>query len=382
MTLLCFLMPGFLNKACADYDGSRGNDGGAAMLRHFVTIQGRSGASDAAAYRKLKQLFAPFVLRRKKVDVLQQILPPKERHVEFVELDPSARAIYDSILEDHVNRKKAGAGMGMSSGHLFTQLRKASHHPLLLRTKYKSKSEKDHLARCFHQYGAFQGEGCTRERVSDELEGMSDFNIHVLAHQLLSENPIGRADDLERYILSEADLFSSAKCERLRTLLPSLVEGGHRVLIFSVWTTCLDLLSCLMDTLGLSYRRMEGSTPVSERQALMDEFNTDTSIQVFLLSTKACGLGINLTSADVCIMHDLDFNPFNDLQAEDRCHRIGQKRPVSVYKLVAKATVDEDIYQMQERKFNMNAAIMESQTSGGFDSAKETQAVLQDALNR
>ena len=66
---------------------------------------------------------------------------------------------------------------------------------------------------------------------------------------------------------------------------------------------------------------MDGSTQVTERQSLIDEFNEDSSIAVFLLSTKACGQGINLTSADTCIMHDLDFNPFNDLQAEDRCHR-------------------------------------------------------------
>jgi SWI/SNF-related matrix-associated actin-dependent regulator 1 of chromatin subfamily A len=71
-------------------------------------------------------------------------------------------------------------------------------------------------------------------------------------------------------------------------------------------------------------------------------------------------LGINLTAADTCIIHDLDFNPFNDLQAEDRCHRIGQKKKVTVYKMVAKDCVDAAIYEMQERKAKMNAAIMES----------------------
>jgi SWI/SNF-related matrix-associated actin-dependent regulator 1 of chromatin subfamily A len=99
-----------------------------------------------------------------------------------------------------------------------------------------------------------------------------------------------------------------------------------------------------------------------------------------LLSTKACGLGINLTSADTCIIHDLDFNPFNDLQAEDRCHRIGQKKKVTVYKLVANDTVDADIYKMQERKAKMNAAIMESSSSS--KNSKEKKEILESAVNR
>jgi SWI/SNF-related matrix-associated actin-dependent regulator 1 of chromatin subfamily A len=320
-------MPNFLTQGSKDPDDYQGSDDPGAMLRHFVTIEGRRGASDdAEAYRKLKQLFAPFVLRRRKVDVLHQLLPPKNRRVEYVDLEPSALAVYNSILEDHVRQKKAGGarargGAGCPTAptfqHVFTGLRKASHHPLLLRTRYQLPAEKEHLARCFYQYGAFQGEACTRDRVAEELEKMNDFNIHLMALELLGENPVGRMGDLQRYVLSESDLFASAKFERLRTLLPSLVEAGHRVLIFSIWTNCLDLLGCLMETLGLAFLRMDGSTPVSERQAMMDEFNSSPEIPVFLLSTKACGLGINLTSADVCIVHDIDFNPFNDLQAEE-----------------------------------------------------------------
>jgi len=81
-------------------------------------------------------------------------------------------------------------------------------------------------------------------------------------------------------------------------------------------------------------------------------------------------------------MHDLDFNPFNDLQAEDRCHRIGQKRKVTVFKLVTEDTVDEDIYAMQQRKTKMNAAIMESNNGGKFDSSSEKDAVLNSAVAR
>jgi len=314
MCLLCFLMPLFSRRTHV-FDEDEKDDGGARMLQHFVSLEGhQNGTSDEAAYRKLKQLFAPFVLRRKKVDVLSQIMPPKERKVELVELDPVARSLYDSILSDHVKSKQAGEAS--SREHLFTQLREAATNPLLIRSRYKSHSEKEHLALYFQRYGAFRGEGCTKERVLKELEKFNDFDIHLMAIELLQENQ-HRLPDLERYILSQDDLFRSAKFVRLRALVPELVKDGHRILIFSVWTSCLDLLGCLLETLGMDYLRMEGSTPVGERQSRIDQFNQDSSIPVFLLSTKACGLGITLTAADVCIMHDLDFNPFNDMQAEE-----------------------------------------------------------------
>jgi SWI/SNF-related matrix-associated actin-dependent regulator 1 of chromatin subfamily A len=201
---------------------------------------------------------------------------------------------------------------------------------------------------------------------------------------LIEENSL-RREDLERYILEEDALFSSAKFVTLRRLLPELVAEGHRILIFSVWTSCLDLLSCLLENLDLEYLRMQGSTPVDERQSLIDKFNRSTSIPIFLLSTKACGLGINLTSADTCIFHDLDFNPMNDVQAEDRCHRIGQQKPVTVIRLVSKNTVDEDIYEMQQRKAKMSELIMSNNGDSqnwSKQATKEKNLVLQTALDR
>merc|ERR1712127_1007539 len=119
----------------------------------------------------------------------------------------------------------------------------------------------------------------------------------------------------------------------------------------------------------------------SERQDLIDKFNNDASLSVFLLSTRAGGMGINLTAADTCILHDLDFNPFNDLQAEDRCHRIGQKKPVKVIKMVTEKTVDADIYKMQERKAKMNAVILENGKKSD-NSSKEMSSMLQLAFSR
>jgi SWI/SNF-related matrix-associated actin-dependent regulator of chromatin subfamily A containing DEAD/H box 1 len=371
LNMLSFIMPLF-SRSSHSFDEEKGNYS-EQMLKHFVDEKLENG-DEEEAYKKLKQLFAPFVLRRKKDDVIAQILPPKEQKVEFVTLDESARSVYQSILEAHV--KKAGMKITAAIGdHLFTNLRKAAHHPLLLRNRHTSPEEVEHLTSCFYKYGAFQGEGCTKQRVGEELSRFNDFHIHLTALELIQQNPHRRVD-LDRYTLNEEDLFSSAKFTRLRVLLPELVAGGHRILIFSSWTSCLDLLGCLMEHLNLEYLRMDGTCASDERQRLIDQFNTDSTFSIFLLSTRACGLGINLTSADTCIIHDLDFNPFNDLQAQDRCHRRGQTKKVTVYKLVASDTVDSDIYKMQEKKAKMNAAIM------GSAEKNMKRELLQSAVDR
>jgi SWI/SNF-related matrix-associated actin-dependent regulator of chromatin subfamily A containing DEAD/H box 1 len=316
--MLSFIMPLFSRSGSSrdDRDDNDKDTYTVQMLKHFVDQKSAMGDDHRNAYAKLKQLFAPFVLRRKKDEVLGQLLPPKDRKTEFVELGPAARAIYDSIIEKHLS-KNVSAVTAAIGDHVFTNLRKAAHHPLMLRTRHTLESEIEHLVDCFYKYQAFQGDGCTKQRVAEEVARFSDFHIHLTALELLEVNP-HREADLRRYILEPDDLFSSAKFDRLRTLLPCIIEQGHRVLIFSAWTSCLDLLGCLMEHLGLTYQRMDGSTASVERQRLVDQFNNDESYQVFLLSTNACGVGLNLTGADTCIIHDLDFNPFNDLQAEDR----------------------------------------------------------------
>lgn len=102
------------------------------------------------------------------------------------------------------------------------------------------------------------------------------------------------------------------------------------------------------------------STQVTDRQMIVDTFNTDTSIFACLLSTRAGGQGLNLTGADTVIIHDMDFNPQIDRQAEDRCHRIGQTRPVTVYRLVTRGTVDENVYEIAKRKLVLDAAVLET----------------------
>lgn len=276
------------------------------MLEHFVSLEG--GADSVEAYRKLKQLFAPFVLRRKKEDVLQ-LLPPKIRRVDLVPMDESTRCKYESILSSHI-KARSNKNDAAAQKHLFTALRKAANHPLLLRTRFTAEKERDELARLAHCYGLFgNDESLTLQLVRGELEGYSDFEVHCAALHMIEDNPSkDRKKYLEKYTLKVDDLFSSPKFVRLQKLLPELIGKGHRILIFSQWTKVLDLLGLLLDNLSMKYSRLDGSTQVSDRQGMIDDFTKDATVPVFLLSTRAGGMGLNLVAADVCILHDLDFN--------------------------------------------------------------------------
>lgn len=111
---------------------------------------------------------------------------------------------------------------------------------------------------------------------------------------------------------------------------------------------------------GYNYVRLDGNTPVAQRQILIDRFNEDPdNLFVFLLSTRAGGVGINLTSADTVIFYDIAFNPQVDRQAEDRCHRLGQDKPVTIYKMICTDSVDQHMLRMADRKAQLNDVMLE-----------------------
>jgi SWI/SNF-related matrix-associated actin-dependent regulator 1 of chromatin subfamily A len=119
----------------------------------------------------------------------------------------------------------------------------------------------------------------------------------------------------------------------------------------------LDILQAILKHRKIKYLLLTGSTAVDVRQSLVDEFNEDDSITIFLLSTKAGGMGINLTSASVVVMFDQDFNPHNDRQAQDRAYRIGQKRDVDVVKFITRGTVEEDMLKLSQMKLDLDEAV-------------------------
>lgn len=148
------------------------------------------------------------------------------------------------------------------------------------------------------------------------------------------------------------------KLAKLDSMLVELKSGGHRVLIYNQMTRMIDLLEEYLQHRGYSYLRLDGSTNIATRRDLVHSWQTDPTIFVFLLSTRAGGLGINLTAADTVIFYDSDWNPTVDQQAMDRAHRLGQTKQVTVYRLITKNTVEERIMQRAKQKDKIHKVVI------------------------
>ena len=149
----------------------------------------------------------------------------------------------------------------------------------------------------------------------------------------------------------------------LDLLLPKLLAEGHKVLLFSQMTRMLDIIQDYLHFKGYSYERLDGSCRSEERYLAIKNFNQKNETFLFLLSTRAGGVGLNLVSADYVIFFDSDWNPQVDKQAESRAHRIGQKREVTVIKFVTKSSVEDVILQRSKRKLQLTQTVIEE---GGF----------------
>ena len=148
-----------------------------------------------------------------------------------------------------------------------------------------------------------------------------------------------------------------AKLKKLDELLKKLFAEEHRVLIFCQMTRMLDILEEYMSKKKYTYFRMDGSTQIADRRDMINEFQTNNKIFAFLLSTRAGGLGVNLTGADTVIFYDNDWNPTMDAQATDRAHRIGQTKVVSVYRLITADTIEERVLKRAKQKQNVQATV-------------------------
>ena len=146
----------------------------------------------------------------------------------------------------------------------------------------------------------------------------------------------------------------------LDKLLKRLLPAGHRVLLFVTMKRMLDIFEDYCHLRKYEYCRLDGSTSTNEREAMMEDFNRPGSPKgIFMLSTRAGGLGINLFTADTVILYDSDWNPQQDLQAQDRAHRIGQTRPVNVYRFCMESTIEEKIIERAERKLFLDRMVVE-----------------------
>uniref|UniRef100_A0A8C2W9V6 Chromodomain helicase DNA binding protein 1-like n=1 Tax=Cyclopterus lumpus TaxID=8103 RepID=A0A8C2W9V6_CYCLU len=181
----------------------------------------------------------------------------------------------------------------------------------------------------------------------------------------------------EPFEMGEHLVEASGKLCLLDSMLAYLHKGGHRILLFSQMTRMLDILQDYMEFRGYSYERLDGSVRGEERNLAVKNFSSK-DIFVFLLSTKAGGVGLNLTAADTVIFMDSDFNPQNDLQAAARCHRIGQNRPVKVIRLLARDTVEEIMFSRAASKLQLTDTVIEEGRFSLLDRAQS--AALSEIL--
>uniref|UniRef100_A0A0K0DDV5 DUF3535 domain-containing protein n=1 Tax=Angiostrongylus cantonensis TaxID=6313 RepID=A0A0K0DDV5_ANGCA len=272
------------------------------------------------AVTQLHRLILPFIMRRLKSEVLRE-LPDKNVQDVECQLSDVQRTIYKFIVDRcTANRLRLASRSGISPLHALTALRKLVDHPILVQ---------DVLSKL----GA-------PESIMSTLSSASSGKMAALG-QLFSEAGIGIT--IEREDLEDDDPLSS---------IP--MEMPHRALIFCQWKSSVQLISNALarGNFGapISHLVLDGSVDPSERQSIVDRFNTDHLIDVLVLTTHIGGVGLNLTGADVVIFLDHDWNPMKDLQAIDRAHRIGQTRKVNVYRLITQGTIEEKVMSLHKFK--------------------------------
>ena len=314
---------------------------------------------------RAKKMMQPFVLRRKKDKVLRE-LSSKTEVVEWCEMTPGQQAIYDDVWQRTkaavAEAEEAPKGRGAkskkpASANVLMDLRKAANHPLLFRTLYDEKKISD-LAKDFVREP--EHADYPINHVKEDFGINSDAQLSMVANSY----PYTR-----KHILKPDAWLNSGKVKALQELIKKIKDKGDRVLIFSQFTSVLDILTHALEVMGVTYVGFTGQTKVEDRQVLVDQFTADPSITAFLLSTRAGGLGINLTAANWVVLFDQDFNPQNDKQATDRAYRMGQTKPVTVVRLISKNTIDQSIYELGARKLELAERVSDGNLLESGDAA-------------
>ncbi|XP_071548739.1 chromodomain-helicase-DNA-binding protein Mi-2 homolog [Panulirus ornatus] len=277
--------------------------------------------------KKLHDLLGPHMLRRLKTDVLKN-MPTKSEFIIRVELSPLQKKYYKYILTRNFEALNSrGGGQQVSLLNIVMDLKKCCNHPYLF--------------------------PAAAEEAPKLPNGM--------------------------YVTKDL-VKASGKFILLESMLEKLKRDGHRVLIFSQMTKMLDVLEDFCEGLGYKYERIDGGITGISRQEAIDRFNAPGAQQfIFLLSTRAGGLGINLATADTVIIYDSDWNPHNDIQAFSRAHRIGQANKVMIYRFVTRNSVEERVTQVAKRKMMLTHLVVRP-GMGGSKSTNFSKQELDDIL--
>ena len=274
--------------------------------------------TDSSQVAKMHEELRPYLLRRVKEDVEKDLIPKEETIIQ-IELTAVQKQYYRAIYEKNSEFLNAQRSNGPSLINVMMELRKCCNHPYLI----KGAEER-------YQY------------------------------QLLDDAKKADAskERLTNCEIDEAVVQTSGKMVLLDKLIPMLHSGGHRVLIFSQFKRMLDILQDYCIFRRFRCERIDGDVPGDVRQAAIDRFGTQEQAFIMLLSTKAGGVGINLTAADTVIIYDSDWNPQNDLQAQARCHRIGQEKKVKVYRLLTTKTYETTMFHHASMKLGLDQVVL------------------------
>lgn len=278
-------------------------------------VRAFSSTKDTTTVSLLQDLLKPFILRRTKSSVEIELAPKDEILIE-VELTQIQMTLYQLVFDDNREMLVSMTKGAIQLRNVMMELRKICNHPYLVPNFEEL---------CVNNY-------------------MEQKNIGI------------KTEGVE----NEALVFSSGKMILLDKLLPKLKENKSKVLIFSQMTAVLDVLEDYITYKQYKYERLDGSVSFNNRTKSIQRFTNDEDIFIFLLCTKAGGLGINLTAADTVIIFDSDWNPQNDIQAQSRCHRIGQNKEVKVYRLITKGTYEAEMYERASLKLGLSYALLDA----------------------
>ena len=283
--------------------------------RHFATPVERDG--DPAARARLRRLIAPFVLRRLKTEVLDD-LPPRTEIVLHVEMSPAEAALYEALRRRAVEDLESLMAEGPGAG-----------------------------------------------------EGRLEILAHLTRLRLACCNP---------RLVQDTGAPASSKLATFAETLDELLASRHKVLVFSQFVKHLKLIEEHLAGAGIAWQYLDGSTPARARAERIAAFQAGQG-DVFLISLRAGGVGLNLTAADYVIHMDPWWNPAAEDQASDRAHRIGQTRPVTIYRLVAKGTIEEQIVALHRHKRDLAERLLEGADAPARLDAGELLELLRKPLD-
>lgn len=365
-SLLNFLLPEIFDDLAVfeswfDAKKHQGDEG----TKKFLKLE-----EEKRVLSSLREILQPFLLRREKSEVCLDI-PPKKELVVYAPLTELQHNLYKAVLN-----------------HDIDQLSKIEEEPIIYTEDGKRPKRKCVLRNMNNIMSTYLNDDVSSnnspqqiddsrdsetwinaksgneenllmwKKYTDVTERNRDFLINVqtrhismykkiVNHPYLIHCPLG-PDFLPQ--INEELVRSSGKLLVLDAMLAKLKKHGHKVLLFSTMTMILDIIEDYLSLRDYKYVRLDGSTKLVDRKENIHNFNTNPEIFLFLISTRAGGIGLNLVGADTVIIYDCDWNPQADIQAMARCHRIGQTRPVVIYKLCTKGTIDEAIISRADAK--------------------------------